>query len=233
MFSVQTDGSDFQLLHNFSGGSNGGHPASEVTLADSQLFGTSSSGGGSGFGTVYSINTDGTDFRVLHSFTGNFDGSVPLAGLTLVGSTLFGTSSGTTTGGLTGTVFSIDIDGSNYRVLHRFAINDPNGFQPKSGLTVVDSRLYGTTTQIGSLFSMRLDGSDYRVEHQFQGGANDGLSPRGDLLLLGTTLYGATGSGGPSNQGTLYAFTVPEPSTIALAAFGLIGLAAWGWRRKR
>ena len=26
---------------------------------------------------------------------------------------------------------------------------------------------------------------------------------------------------------------VPEPSTIALAAFGLIGLAAWGWRRKR
>lgn len=26
---------------------------------------------------------------------------------------------------------------------------------------------------------------------------------------------------------------VPEPSTLALAAFGFIGLAAWGWRRKR
>ena len=25
--------------------------------------------------------------------------------------------------------------------------------------------------------------------------------------------------------------TVPEPSTFVLAAFGLIGLVAWGWRR--
>ena len=31
----------------------------------------------------------------------------------------------------------------------------------------------------------------------------------------------------------LTTFAVPEPSTFALAAFGLIGLAAWGWRRKR
>ncbi len=27
--------------------------------------------------------------------------------------------------------------------------------------------------------------------------------------------------------------TIPEPSTLALAAFGFVALAAWGWRRKR
>ena len=33
---------------------------------------------------------------------------------------------------------------------------------------------------------------------------------------------------------TLESFTlVPEPPTFSLAAFGLIGLAAWGWRRRR
>ena len=29
------------------------------------------------------------------------------------------------------------------------------------------------------------------------------------------------------------AILVPEPSTLALAAFGFIGLAAWGWRRRK
>ncbi len=36
----------------------------------------------------------------------------------------------------------------------------------------------------------------------------------------------------------LYAITnqsiaVPEPSTLLLAAFSLVGLAAWGWRRRK
>jgi hypothetical protein len=37
------------------------------------------------------------------------------------------------------------------------------------------------------------------------------------------------GSAGPVTYVILS--DVPEPSTLALAAFGLIGLAAWGWRR--
>ena len=44
-----------------------------------------------------------------------------------------------------------------------------------------------------------------------------------------------TNAAAPSNilywGGEIY--TIPEPSSIVLAAFGLIGLAAWGWRRKR
>lgn len=34
-------------------------------------------------------------------------------------------------------------------------------------------------------------------------------------------------------DGTFTYQCVPEPSSLILAAFGLIGLAAWGWRKKR
>lgn len=34
-------------------------------------------------------------------------------------------------------------------------------------------------------------------------------------------------------EGTFHYECVPEPSSLVLAAFGLIGLAAWGWRRTR
>jgi hypothetical protein len=34
-------------------------------------------------------------------------------------------------------------------------------------------------------------------------------------------------------DGTFTYQCVPEPSSLVLAAFGLIGLAAWGWRKKR
>ena len=40
----------------------------------------------------------------------------------------------------------------------------------------------------------------------------------------------------PGSGASVFGFrvaTVPEPSTAVLAALGLIGFAAWGWRRKR
>ena len=60
------------------------------------------SGGSSGNGTVFAVNTDGTGFTNLHSFTAastnglipstNSDGANPEAGLILSGNTLYGTA---------------------------------------------------------------------------------------------------------------------------------------------
>ena len=57
-------------------------------------------GGSSGNGTVFAVNTDGTGFTNLHSFTAgvdlqlytNSDGAYPYAGLILSGNTLYGTA---------------------------------------------------------------------------------------------------------------------------------------------
>ena len=50
--------------------------------------------------------------------------------------------------------------------------------------------------------------------------------------ILQSSYWQSSQSGGSDDIGFRVA-TVPEPSSLILAALGLIGFAAWGWRRKR
>jgi uncharacterized repeat protein (TIGR03803 family) len=65
----------FKTLHTFTGGSDGANPFAGLILSGSTLYGTADSGGSSGYGTLFAINTSGTGFRVLVSFNGVNDGS--------------------------------------------------------------------------------------------------------------------------------------------------------------
>ena len=57
-----------------------------LLLAANTLYGTASSGGSRGAGTVFTLNTDGTGFRTLHNF-GN-EGWHPEGGVIISGNTL-------------------------------------------------------------------------------------------------------------------------------------------------
>jgi uncharacterized repeat protein (TIGR03803 family) len=212
VFSINTDGSNYKILHSFAGApSDGSKPAADLTLSGSTLYGTTGEGGSSGRGTVFSINTDGSNYKVLYSFAGSNDGRTPLAGLTLSDSTLYGT---TNEGGTSdvGTIFSINTDGSNYRVLHSFARASNDGIGPRADLALSGATLYGTTNEggtsdVGTIFSINTDGSNYRVLYSFAGGSNDGVYPQG-LTFSGSTLYGTTNAGGGSNAGTIFSFSM-------------------------
>ena len=143
VFAVHTDGTGFRNLHTFTGVSDGVYPNGGLILSNNTLYGTAAHGGNWGAGTVFALNTDGTGFTNLHSFTQTFsqrfyyyygfgfgypyeyyveinmnaDGAVPVAGLILLGNTLCGTSSGGGSGG-NGTVFAVGTDGMGFRVLH-------------------------------------------------------------------------------------------------------------------
>src|SRR5262249_41174766 len=145
-----TNGTGFTNLHNFtavhtnssgvSTNSDGASPRAVLLLSGSTLYGTASSGGAGG-GSVFAVNTNGTNFRVLHSFTAthtnssgiptNGDGANPYAGLILSGNTLYGTASGGGTGGA-GTVFAVDTDGTGFTILHSFAAT--SGFAPYTNI---------------------------------------------------------------------------------------------------
>ena len=67
--AVNTDGTGFTILHSFTGGSDGADPFAGLILSGNTLYGTARFGGSSGNGTVFAVNTDGTGFTTLYSFS--------------------------------------------------------------------------------------------------------------------------------------------------------------------
>ena len=153
VFKLDAAGNE-TVLHSFRGGADGAQPAAGV-IQDSagNLYGTTQGGGGTGFGTVFKVDTAGHE-TVLHSFTGApSDGAYPSAGLLLgPAGNLYGTTTAGGSGrdgaggGLEGgVVFEVDTAGHE-TVLHNFIGGPTDASNPKAPL-VRDAagNLYGTT----------------------------------------------------------------------------------------
>src|SRR5580698_4838918 len=95
MTSAQLAAQTFTTLHSFNGSSNEGFPWDSLILSGKSLYGTADGTNATSNGAVFTINTDGTGFTTLHSFTEtigsegisgtNGDGAYPHAGLILSG----------------------------------------------------------------------------------------------------------------------------------------------------
>jgi uncharacterized repeat protein (TIGR03803 family) len=188
VFKVNTDGSGFSLLHNFticntnSAGIltnyDGAYPSGSLVVSNSTLYGTTQAGGTSGNGTVFKLNINGTDFGNLYSFSAsttnssgsytNSDGAGP--GTLIVSSnTLYGTASEGGSSG-SGTVFKVNTDGSGFRTLYDFT-----------------SRVVYVDDWSGNTFYTN----------------SDGAWPTA-LVSSGDTLYGSAAEGGSSGNGTVF-----------------------------
>jgi uncharacterized repeat protein (TIGR03803 family) len=152
-------------------------------------------------------------FRLLYGFYGSPDGSTPEAALVAMNGVLYGTTSaggeyGAQSRNGYGTVFEIDATGHE-SVLYSFK-GGRDGASPVGALTVMNGRLYGTTTfdepqedcfegswplcGNGTVFELNLSGKE-RVLYHFKGG-KDGSNPFGGLVAVHGILYGTTLSGG-------------------------------------
>jgi uncharacterized repeat protein (TIGR03803 family) len=136
------------VLYNFSPAdssyinSDGVHPRDFVAY-NGRIYGLTIHGGVFGNGVIYSVNLDGTDFRVLHTF-GNEDAGRPLRPIIVSEGVIYGTTELGMGGGV---IFAINTDGTNYRYVHEFAGDD--GTRPLCELTLDGDTLYGTAADGG------------------------------------------------------------------------------------
>ncbi len=215
----------FTTLHRFNA-NDGANPGAGLILSGNTLYGTAVGGGASGNGTIFAVNTDGTGFTNLHSFTAllspsatNSDGSHPYAALMLSENTLYGTASQGGSSG-DGTVFALNTDGTGFINLHNFTVNFTvnEGAWPQAALVFSGSILYGTAEVggplgSGTVFAVNTNGTgftnlSFAVDHPFAG-----------LILSGNTLYGTSHSGGSGGIGSVFAVNIDGTGFTNLHSF--------------
>jgi len=221
IFKVNKDGTDFSVLYTFTAGKtnytgalitnrDGISPPAGLAISGNTLYGVASFGGSFGDGTVFSLNTDGSDFTTLHHFLFINDGGVPTS-ITLSGGGLYGTCA---VGDLYGSGGSIFVAyGTSVGILHVFSsIYNIDGISP-NGLVSSGGALYGSANGGGGAchdpcgFGTVFSGTATEVLKTFASRDAEGAYP-GEVNLSGNVLYGVTTAGGSYSNGTIFSIDV-------------------------
>jgi uncharacterized repeat protein (TIGR03803 family) len=225
VFKIAMDGTGFTMLTNLAPGMGTGvNPAASPVFDGTWLYATTQEEFSGIKGAVFKMRTDGSDFTVLHQFSG-LDGRsakhIYYDGAALYGSTVAGGA------GNNGTIYKINTDGSGFATLHSF--NGANGTFPQVDLISDGTALYGVVSQgaSGYVFSMMKDGSNFTTVTDL---STAGLGSPYSLVQHNGAFYGMTNLGGAGNAGAIFKYrftgtdsivstnlTVNQPTTSALS----------------
>jgi uncharacterized repeat protein (TIGR03803 family) len=210
----------FSVVHNFSGGSDGGVPYNGFIMKGKMFYGTASVGGSSNNGVIFKMNAKGGE-TVLHNFAGGTDGANPEGELIQDKSGHFyGT---TTAGGAAGAGTVFKLTGKKETVLYSFA-GGTDGAVPVAGLTMdASGNLYGTTSAggangNGTVFELtapkKKTGQWTETVLYSFGTGTDGSVPIGDVSFdAAGNLYGTNSAGGSYGYGTVFQLVPGTPWT--------------------
>jgi len=221
------------VLYNFSGGSDGGYPYSNLTFDSAgNLYGTTYGGGTFGYGTVFEVSPNGNggwNEAVLYSFTGGADGSEPFGPVIFdsVGN-LYGTTYAGGANGF-GAVFELSPVGTSWMetVLYSFA-GGTDGAYPRAGLIMDPAgNLYGATFGSepyypGTVFELSPSGGGWKEQVIYAVNMASGVTmdPYGNIFgVNGSTAFELSPNGnGGWNSTVIHTFpTGPKD-----------GSGAWG-----
>lgn len=180
VFGVNIDGTVFTNLHYFSQLGNpamtnydGANPQSGLYFLNGLLYGLAPRGGfpGAGYGTLYSVSTNGLNFNTVHYFDFTH-GYSAYSELFFANGTFYGTTPG---GGAhsTGIIFQIQPDGTGFTDLAEFpkvtyngisAYTNSVGGEPWAGVIMANNALVGVTPSggaggLGTIFALPISAS--------------------------------------------------------------------------
>lgn len=196
-------------IYNFTGTTGSGqNPTASLTLSGNVFYGTTYNGGYYDYGMIFSIDTNGSNFKDLWDFndTSN-NGANPHASLTIIGNKLYGT---TFTGGLhnNGIIFSINTDGSGFTDMFDFN-QATSGSAPQAGLALYGTKFYGMAldggaNNLGDLYSINTDGTGFTDIFDFN--STTGQAGWGTLTVSqnGNMLFGMNAMGGTNTDGMVF-----------------------------
>jgi len=180
IFRLKTDGTDFKIVHSFTGTPNNGCPMTRLFQAKNRLlYGTTYGGGLYGGGVLFRIGLPTTAnpnarFTILHHFNPITEGTDYFSGV-IQGSdkNLYGTLIGPSNFG--GVIYqrklpTVQDPSMDFKILHRFtgAEGKPNSHLAQGS----DGRLYGTTKDggvfgCGYIYAINPSDSFFNILHFF------------------------------------------------------------------
>ena len=246
VFSIETNSSNYSVLYYFNAlsgsfpGTNrdGAYPGSGLVFAENTLYGTTQAGGDYGYGTIFKIGLDGSNFTTLHTFDGGSNSIPPYApGLFISGNKIYGTTA--SGGNSNGTVFSINIDGSAFSNLYTFTGSSPPGYEqsntgtnsdgsyPGGSVIYADGNLYGAVAYgglhgSGTIYSLQLEPprpslSIFATNHQFA--VSWPLTASNFTLQISTNLFATNWNSITSGITTIGINSIFTNQISGLAAF--------------
>lgn len=225
VYEIRPSGTSWKLrvIHAFTGGADGAGGSAGKLLADQagNLYGTCTSGGVNGFGTVYELSPNQTawKFATLYAFKDQPDGGLPYGSVVV-----------DKQGNLYGTTYYAGVYdlGTVYKLAHKNGAwaesalysfkGGMDGANPISSLVAdASGNFYGTTSEGGSsscgcgvIFKMTLTSTGRwkeSVVYRFPGSPEAGQAYNGMVTDSAGNFYGATVHGGADNNGAIYEFT--------------------------
>jgi uncharacterized repeat protein (TIGR03803 family) len=214
---VLTPGGQYHVLHAFRGGPDGFMPTEALTVLNGVLYGTTEFGGSPSCscGTIFSLSPDGSNYKVVYTFTGTRDWSGATSNLLPLDGTLYGTTGWITYGPCKtsnancGTVFAWN-PSSGFKSLHVFS-GDADGAAPSGTLVAMGGIIYGTTRSggangTGTVYSITTAGAE-NVIYSFKGGKDCALPEAGVTFIKGT-MYGTAANACSESSGVGGVFKV-------------------------